>query len=397
MIEASAQAASRRYRPAISVGIILGLLGTLTPGTASAGPWQPVGTMIEGRYDPTATLLTDGTVLVTGGNGNKANKYPFSPLASAERFDPKTNAFTAQSPMTSIRIDPGIVGLADGRVLFLGGGSFRGSQVLDSLEVFDPATGTFTLAPGKLASPRMAATATLLPDRRILVAGGAERNGRGRAVGTAELFDPVAGSSQATGSLAGPRYGHFAVTLPDGRVVILGGAGKDEKPIRRVEVYDPASGIFTPHGELALAEGESVATVTPLSDGKLLVTGALHEPRSDPAKPNGIEIYDPATGQSRRIGVLRIPRLGHRALLLANGRVLIVGGARYWGGSAEWLSSTALIDPSTGTVSSAGSMALPRQEPALVRLPDGRPLVLGGDTGFIEADSLNLKAEVYTP
>jgi hypothetical protein len=398
MITASTGASLGRSVRAGALGILLALAGAVTPRVAGAASWQVVGKMTEGRDYPTATLLLDGSVLLTGGIGNKANKWPLDDMATVDRFDPKTGNFTPQSPMSTLRISPAAMRLQDGRVLFLGGAINNGTKVLDTAELFDPATNAFTPVANKMTTPRIDVTATFLPDGRVLVVGGREKNLLTHALATAELFDPTTGTFQATGALAGPRRNHLAVALPDGRVAILGGQDQKQKPVRRVEIYDPASGTFVAQGELALPDGRGSDTATLLLDGKILVTGGGDTPGRDAAKPNSIEIYDPATGQSGLIGPLSAPRLGHQAILLGDGRVLIAGGLTALANNyAEWLRSAELVDPTTGQSSPAEPMTQPHAFSALVRLADGRPLAVGGETGDAAPNVLDLLAEVYTP
>jgi hypothetical protein len=147
--------------------------------------------------------------------------------------------------------------------------------VLRSAELFDPGTGLFSRV-DDMKVERIHTTSTLLPDGRVLVVGGASQD---QVLDSAELFDPSTGKFQATGPLAGPRSGHSAVALPDGRVAILGGGGKSlvgwpddrSQSLRRVEIYDPAKGTFVPQGELAVARGLAAAVLLP--DGKILIAG----------------------------------------------------------------------------------------------------------------------------
>ena len=128
----------------------------------ATGTFSPAGSLTEARSIHTATLLTDGRVLLVGGWGT-------GPLASAEVWDPATGTFSATGSLAEDRGGHGATLLADGRVLAVGGDGSAGS--LASAEVWDPATGTFS-ATGSLTEARSNHTATLLPDGRVLVVGG---------------------------------------------------------------------------------------------------------------------------------------------------------------------------------------------------------------------------------
>ncbi len=106
-------------------------------------------------------------------------------------------------------------------MLVLGGHDGTSEATLATAELFDPATGAFSPT-GSMTEPRYGATATLLPDGRVLVVAGYKVEGETlEALATAELFDPETGRFSPAGSLAGPRTSCYAVALPDGRAVAL--------------------------------------------------------------------------------------------------------------------------------------------------------------------------------
>jgi hypothetical protein len=370
------------------MGLLLAAAGVTIGPPGWAGVWEPVGALSQARDGASATLLADGTVLVAGGEG-PSRSDPFSILRSAERFDPKTNRFEPTGAMGFPRILHGAVGLPDGRVLILGGLGAGGA--LAGVEVYDPATGAF--APhGRLTGARIAATATLLPDGRVLVAGGASAPG-GRLLATAELFDSATGTSSPTGSMAGPRAGHAAVGLRDGRVAIVGGTADRKDPgIRGVEIYDPISGTFSTQGDLV--ERRTDQTTTLLPDGRILIAGGYQAVPGAAVKTlRTVEIYDPRTGQSQPIASLARPRYWHAAIALGD-VVLLLGGSLAVGDgpateSAEW------VDPTSGQVSAAEPMSVPRGRPGAVLLQGGRVLVFGGFPAWGTAPTTH--AEIFTP
>jgi hypothetical protein len=152
--------------------------------------------------------------------------------------------------------------LSDGKVLVAGGTLFLNilDRVTATAELYDPATGTFSPT-GSMTTPRQDFTATLLPNGKVLVAGGFDNSGR--ALATAELYDPASGTFTLTGSMAAPRTGHTATLLPNGKVLVAGGF--------TAELYDPATGTFSFTGGLATARTGHTATL--LQSGQVLVIG----------------------------------------------------------------------------------------------------------------------------
>ena len=161
------------------------------------GSWSPTGNMHGARDGQTATLLQDGTVLVTGGaslNGGGA-------VATAELYDPVRGSWTATADRLAAGSGHTATLLSNGKVLVVGGdhGDPRAA------ELYDPISGTWT-ATGRLATMRRGHTATLLPDGRVLVTGGPP-DGREHGWATAELYDPSSGSWTVTGNMVRLRQG----------------------------------------------------------------------------------------------------------------------------------------------------------------------------------------------
>jgi hypothetical protein len=138
-------------------------------------------------------------------------------------------------------------------------------------DLFDPSTGTFTET-GPMVVPRGGHTATLLPDGRVLIVGGSGEEEAYPNLDSAELFDPETETFVATGSMATPRFWHATVLRHDGRVLVIGG-NDDEGWLDSVEVYDPATGRFEPLG-VDLTRPRNAATAVVLADGRVLVMGA---------------------------------------------------------------------------------------------------------------------------
>lgn len=222
---------------------------------------------------------------------------------------------------------------------------------------------------GTLRTPRAAHTATVLPDGRLLVAGG--MGAGGGSLSSAELFDVDGGSTGRLPPLHHARVGHTATSLPDGRVVLVG--GYDGGYLRSVEAFDPATGRFEDVGELR--EGRSGHTATPLADGRILIVGGIGRGWTFLASA---ELFDPRTGRSEPAGPLGVPRESHTATRLADGSVLITGGHRGRREAMEVYAGAEVYDPATNRFTPTGAMGTARHKHDAVLLADGRVLVIGG-------------------
>jgi hypothetical protein len=209
-----------------------GLVASAEIYDPQTGKFTLAGSMTAGRDYHTATLLADGRVFIFGGN---------SGVASAEIYDPTTGKFSRTGSARSGRWQHTATLLADGRVLVAGGGGANDS-VYSTAEIYDPRTGKFT-ATGSMSIVRSEHTATLLPDGRVLIAGGATGVGlTSQATPSTELYDPRTGKFTSGGTMTAGRMDQTATLLPDGRVLIAGGiylGPAGGTPVRTAELYNP--------------------------------------------------------------------------------------------------------------------------------------------------------------
>ena len=204
--------------------------------------------MTVARGDHTATLLPSGKVLIAGGPGA---------LASAELYDPAAGTFTATGSMTVARHGPQRHCCRAGRC----------SSPADMAQWTSRARSCTTRRwdiHGHRQHDRGKGghTATLLPDGKVLIAGGVRSL---PTLASAELYDPAAGTFTATGSMTVARPDHTATLLPSGKVLIAGGYG-GSADVASAELYDPAAGTFRATGSMTVARWLHTATL--LGNGK---------------------------------------------------------------------------------------------------------------------------------
>jgi hypothetical protein len=278
-----------------------------------------------------------------------------APIATAQ----SGGTFTPTGNMVAPRTQHSATLLPDGRVLIAGGDAGNAS-VMTNAEIYDPGTGTFR-AGGPMTAARRMHTATLLPDDKVLIVGG---YGAGGVLASAELFDTRTGTFTPTGSLTTARGGHTAILLATGKVLIIGGYGWNTFPdIAPAELYDPVTGTFASAGNYVGRGGcDFCAPSVLLADGGVLFPGQspaqLYDPARDVFSPVGMMLYDQST-----------------AAALMNGQVLFAGGA-----PIGRIADAELYDPATRTFVSTGSLASRRVWHSLTLLPNGMVLAAGGET-----------------
>ena len=342
--------------------------------TKKSGEVDTIRGLTTDRAAHTATLLNNGKVLVAGGFGNDK-----SGLASTEIFDPKTAGFSNAKNMSVARASHTATILPDGKVLIAGG--FNGDY-LDSAEIFDIKTGEFTPT-GKMTMPRSEHIAVLLRDGKVLLAGGV---GTGWTfLADAEIYDPSSGTFSKTGKMSAERESHTATLLKDGQVLITGGHRGRRSAIeiyQSAEIYDPAKGTFSAAGNLTVKRHKHDAVL--LDDGRILIVGGSDE-RDSRGAYTSVEIYDPKTKSFAAIGDMNLSRykLQGTTILLGNGKILIAGGAD----KAE------IFDPANNSFRvAAGNFETIRLFATATLLQNGQVLIVGG---YDQNTSVSSKAWIY--
>jgi hypothetical protein len=319
----------------------------------SASTFIMAGTMTTPRNEPTALLLPDGRVFITGGTS-----APFS----AELYDASTGDFTALVGMTSS--GQFAVRLSDGRVLIPGDDPAKTSQI------YNPTTGQF-VATGNRAT-KGGGLATLLADGRVWFIGG------GPSLVSSEVYDPSTGVFATLNDAPQPAP-NTATLLRNGKVLLTWSVeySRSEVYVRHAAVYDPSTDTYAFNPDMNFYHAGPTATL--LKNGKVLVAGGDIGDGDGPSVK--AELFDPETGSFAVTGDLTTGREGHTATLLPDGSVLITGGhggVPVPGGGFDNLASAELYDPVTGTFHRTGSMATGREYHGATLLNDGRVLITGG-------------------
>jgi Putative Ig domain/Galactose oxidase, central domain/Kelch motif len=325
------------------------------------------GSMNTARHNHILLGLPNGKVLITGG---AVNANSTGALASAELYDPVAHTFTNVGPMNVARLDHTVTLLPNGKVLVAGG--FNDSGVVSSAELFDPATNAFTLLTARMTSLRAEHTATLLANGKVLIAGG---NTNTNSVATAEIFDPTAGTFTVTShTMTTARQIQHADLLPNGQVLISGGFDNNNNPLASAELYDPVADTFTATGSMATARGNHASAL--LYNGKVLVAGGL-APGDGAAVPTATaELYDPSTGLFTTTGSMSIPRAHYAPSILDDGTIFIQGGASLPAGT-----SADVYNPATGTFRTTANFTAAQAGMRDSILPDGTVLLASGVNG----------------
>jgi hypothetical protein len=239
-----------------------------------------------------------------------------------------------------------------------------------------------------------AAASAALPDGRVLFAGGQHRPDPHFPYAfyvqkSAEVFDPKTGTFAMTGSLSRPRFGGAAVTLPSGKIAVLGGfEAASIETLCEVEVWDPATGTFSVVGQTPMPACFVSATL--LADGRVLVAGGK---RQVGISMGQVWAFDPTSGSAVSTPVL--PRSGSAVVRLQDGRVLIAGGRRDYGGSGT--TALEIFDPATNQVTYVADMNEPRAAAKAILLSDGRVMICGGGIHEVWTQLWPQMAEIFDP
>jgi len=356
-------------------------------GEITSFPARPVPSVATSA----ATDVTDNAATLNG----TVNPNGYASTAWFEwGTDPSFTAFSATpgssigSGATDVPVSLRIPGLSAGTTYY-----FRVAASNSYGTQRDVSAG-FTVYPdyfeaaGNLGTGHVGHVAVLLANGDVLVAGGSDGTDNSTVAPSPEIFGAGAGTFSAAGAMVTHRWlGHTGTRLADGRVLIAGGFGSGPGtgtvPLASAELYNPGTRTFSATGAMSVPRAGH--TATRLADGRILVAGG----RNGDQALGTAEIYDQATGSFGPAFTMIAARSAHSATLLPNNTVLVAGGL-----DNAWLplSSTEIYSVSPGTFAAADNMVSMRQGHAAVRLASGTVLFVGGgDLGPSAA------AELYDP
>lgn len=295
---------------------------------AYSGRFELLSNTVTGRSGALLEAFPDGRALVVGGADDGG-----AMVQVAEVIDTRDGSIATLDDVAPQLVGHAGVTLVDGSIVVAGGEtpagvtgkawkySFGTGDVLQQLEL--PASEA-------LLVPRADHTMTRLGDEigaDVLVIGG--RGDAGAPVAEVELYRPLREAFEPIDepAFAFPRWGHRAVRMPGGFVLVIGGSD-DAGPVRELELYDPAQGVFIGAGEMPLAAGLTELAATPLADGRVLLSGG-RDLDGNPTSGVFIARLDPIDGRVVIVptDAMAIARAGHTAVRLCDGTIMVVGGA----------------------------------------------------------------------
>jgi hypothetical protein len=349
---------------------------------SGAGSFAPVGDPpAPPRQRPLVFARSDGKIVVAGG----ASLDGTTALGTAQSYDGRTGLWAAEAGLVAPRRGGELAAFgAKGEYLVVGGEGADGAPAITA-ELYDPALG-FRVVNADSGFGGDGVRASTLPDGTVLVTGGAAPAGPART--TMAIFNGR--DLRVIGAMRLPRRSHTVSAVGTGNFsaafVIGGDGGQDAMgnrvPLADIELVNPRAdgtdAVATIVGRLVQARAEHTATL--LTTGELLIVGG----RGPMGALTSAELLDPITRTVASAGVLGRARTRHAATLLHDGRVLITGGTGDDGAAQR---SAELYDPVARSFAAAKPLTTARADHVAIELCDGTVLVVGGGTG----------AEIYNP
>ena len=346
-----------------SACVAVAAAAAINPVIAQTGEWTIRASPPDVLQESVLISLADGRVIMAGGILSAGRNTAAS--AEVEVYDPSHDSWAQLPPMPAPQYDATGVLLADGSILIAGGeatfAAFAGAPPVTNAVLFDPAKNTWTKLP-PLPYAESGATATLLDDGRILLAGGADANS---VLRDGAIFDPASRRWGLTSPMRMARIGAAAVLLKSGQVLVAGGFAGPGQPLRDAELFDPKKGTWRNTGSMTSPRRSPGALALP--DGRVLVVGGLGVASA--------EFYDPSSGSWHETTSMPISGQG-QAFVLASGDVL----AALINGSDHTIHS-AVFNVQTEDWAVGPDLLMSSPYPPLeVQLTDGGVLALGGGT-----------------
>jgi hypothetical protein len=336
-------------------------------------PWQKKPMQSVRGEHPAIAVLQDGRVLIAG--GTTVPDDVTSALPTAEIFQRTSTADTvvpAAGPMQVPRWRDAATTMLDGRVLVVGGGEdCTNTTACKTADLFDPATNTFKPTASLMNEDRTFTWSVLMVDGRVMITSDSSP--------TVEVYNPV---TDAFTTIALPTVHHFGqriVRLRDGRIMVMGGdgcAGTCTIAQNDVAIYDPKTDKFTAAKPMNL--GRTQFTAHTLPDGRVMVFGGASISAGGVNAPmDSIEAYDPTNDTwTTQTYKLASGRTWHASALVRDGTVIVMGG--YTTQSCAPSDTVDQVDPIAGTVKTFGTLPDPNTEWNAVTMLDGSVLGVGG-------------------
>jgi hypothetical protein len=327
--------------------------------------------MLRARTGFDAIVLGDGTVLAVG-DDMACLPGPAEPGSeTAERYDPITDRWTAAASLNKPRKSFATVLLPDGRALVVGGTN-PDDQLYSSTKLFDPEAGSWTDGP-LLGLARHDPAAAVLGDGRVVI-GSVTRVDETNMTTTTEVLD-AAVTGWSNGDLIDGWSMHTFTALTDGRVIAVGDGFEIDQALF---LLDPSTSRWTAIDPPTVVRQ---IRIVPLDGGDALAFG-YSDAASGPSR--SAERFDRASGTWTMTAPMAIPREAPMIARLADGRVLVAGGAVYDadGVGVQAVATTEIYDPATDTWSAGPDLLEPRKAGGALLLPDGSVLIVGGDASF---------------
>lgn len=347
-------------------------------GPTPSGNFSPAASLATPRYMHSATLLTNGKVLVAGGFHIPNSGGDFT-LASTELYDPVSDTWSPAGSLAIARSLHTATLLPNGKVLVVGGYNWITGTTYASAELYDQAADSWSSA-GDMSVARQYFTTTLLRNGKVLVVGGMDAAG---ITSSADIYDPTSNSWSSAASLATARFLHNATLLANGKVLVTGGR-TGTPSLTSAELYDPITNTWSQTGSLTTARSGHSSNILP--SGKVVVTGGDNET----GLVASAELYDPVNETWSSAGNLSVARTGHSSIttLLPTAMVIVSGGYDLTSAYAN----AEMYDPSSNTWIATGSLAAARSDHTATLMSNGRMLIVGGTV--THGDGLN-SAEIY--
>jgi hypothetical protein len=333
--------------------------GTFTGSGATAGPSLTAAGLEQG------VALPDGRVFLVGGY------LPDNSLSKiAQIYNPATNTMTTVASMSTARLGHTATLLSDGRILVAGGSD---GGALDTAEIYNPVSNIWS-STGSMSAARMYHTATLLPDGRVIVIGGLSTT-CGCAIGNVDIFNPTTGVWTPASSIP-PRRQHFAALLQNGKVLVFGGLGNSSStPLTSSIMYDPVANAWSAVGNMLVSRNYPAMTV--LQDGRILVAGgylgSTYYSSTEIFNPStNLWSAGPAMTTPRMQSAM-VTLLDGR-VLIAGGMTSLPLSYNFTG----FLRSTEIFAPNTNQWSVGPDLITPRAQAGGFTLQDGRVFIVSG-------------------